>query len=53
MGNYLENHAKIIHNQKTEGGGIKPGTPLPFLRFGGGEGGGVGGLRPDKSGVRI
>ena len=54
MGKHLENHAKIIHNQRTEGG-IEPGTPLPFLRLGGGRGGGGGGggLRPDKSGVRI
>ena len=46
MGKHLENHAKIIHKQRTEGG-IEPETPLPFLRLGGG------GLRPDKSGVRI
>ena len=39
MGKHLENHAKIIHNQRTEGG-IEPGTPLPFLRLGGGWGGG-------------
>ena len=42
MGKHLENHAKIIHNQRTEGG-IEPGTPLPFLRLGGGRGGGWGG----------
>ena len=42
MGKHLENHAKIIHNQRTEGG-IEPGTPLPFLRLGGGWGGGWGG----------
>ena len=40
MGKHLENHAKIIHNQRTEGG-IEPGTPLPVLRWGGGGGGGV------------
>ena len=33
MGKHLENRAKIIHNQRTEGG-IEPGTPLPFLRLG-------------------
>ena len=39
MGKHLENHAKITHNQRTEGG-IEPGTPLLFLRLGGGWGGG-------------
>ena len=41
MEKHLANHAKIIYNQRTEGG-IEPGTPLPFLRLGGGRGG-VGG----------
>ena len=42
MGKHLENHAKIIHNQRTEGG-IEPGTPPPIFALGGGEGGGGGG----------
>ena len=41
MGKHLENHAKIIHKQRTEAG-IEPGPPSHFCAWGG-EGGGVGG----------